>query len=448
LRIITLRNTIRKIKIVFDSSVLVSGNVSGDIHRTGLYRFSYEVLSELVKSADHKIYLFDVFQRERELKKYIQKEFNQCERIHVYGLLFRILIFPIGNLSDRLREIQLSNNANMIGIFSGLAKNGLLLFERGARYIERKFFISARIKRSFRKCDIYYSTYYPLPLEVRNNVKIKKVYTVHDMIPILHPEYFSSSFNEKLLKEVVDNIRTGDFVISVSESTKRDILNYRCDLKEEQIIVTHLAASDKFYRVEDVFKIERIKCKYKINFEKYILSVCTIEPRKNLTSLIQAFKNIIEKEPDINLNLVLIGSYGWNSGELIKEIEEINLNYQKRIILTGFVPDEDLASLYSGALMFVYPSIYEGFGLPVLEAMQCGLPVITSDKSSLPEVIGDSGILIDPTDIIALETAIWNVYKNPDLARNLREKAMQRVLRFNWQNTSRKILEIMNSIII
>lgn len=431
-------------KIIFDASVLVSGNISGNIHKTGLYRVSYEILQRLIECNNIDIYIFDVFNRERELKKYVQNDFPKCNRIKVYSILYRLLIFPLGDFADYLRNIQKSYNNPIFLIFAGLLKNCLLLIEKAAKKIESLFFINLNLKKWINKCDIYYSTYFPIPEQVRMNRNIKKVYTVHDIIPIIHPEYFSSSFNEKILIEVIDNIKTDDFVISVSESTKRDILKYRHDLIEKQIIVSHLAASDKFYKVTDFTKIEYIKNKYKINCEKYILSVCTIEPRKNLGVLIKAYKSLLENTPEFNVKLVLIGSYGWNSGQLIKDIEEINSNYQTPIILTGFIPDDDLADLYSGAFMFVYPSLYEGFGLPVLEAMQCGLPVITSNNSSLPEVVGDSGILIDPSDNIALENAIKNLYNNPDLRQSLTEKSLLRAKKFNWEKTSKTIVDTIN----
>jgi glycosyltransferase involved in cell wall biosynthesis len=430
-----------KKKIIFDVTVLVSGQVSGDIHKTGLYRFSYEVLAELIKLDYFQIFLFDIFHREREVRKYIQPLFYQCERINVYSSWYRLFIFPVGDLTDKLRSYQNSHHSLLFRRFSGFVKNILLLFEKGPRLIERKFFINSRLIKGFNSCRLYFSTYYPIPQHVRENQSIEKVYTVHDIIPILHPTYFSSSFNERILKEVIDSITREDFVISVSESTKRDILNYRKDLSGNQIIVSLLGASEKFYKVTDIHTIEQFKIKYKINCEKYILSVCTIEPRKNIAELIKAFKWLLDNIPGLDLKLVLIGSTGWSSVKLFEDIEEINSTYQSPIVLTGFVPDEDLAALYSGALMFVYPSLYEGFGLPVLEAMQCGLPVISSNVSSLPEVVGDSGLLIDPSDNVALVKAILTLYNNAGLRQAFIEKSLARAKNYSWEKATIIIAE-------
>jgi glycosyltransferase involved in cell wall biosynthesis len=437
-----------KKKIIFDATVLVSGQVSGDIYKTGLYRVSYETLIIFCQLNLYEIFLFDVYYRERELNKIVSEEFPGCIVLKVYSSWYRIFIFPVSNLIDKLRLFEQKRQRDLLRTLAWMFKNILIFLEKVAKKTDKTFFHERNLKREIAKCDLYYSTYFPIPHIIRSDTGIKKVYTIHDMIPIINPEYFSSPYNKYILKEVVDNIKSEDYVICVSESTKRDLLRYRHNLEEKKIIVSYPAASDKFYKVIDLIKIEQIKCRYKINCEKYILSVCTIEPRKNLLILIKAYKNILIKIPDFKLKLVLIGSYGWSSDQLIKDIEEVNSNYHTPIILTGFIPDQDLAVLYSGAYMFVYPSLYEGFGLPVLEAMQCGIPVITSNKSSLPEVVGDSGILFDPSDNIALENAIQNLLNNPALRQSMAEKAVRRALKFNWGKTSKTIVDTLDLAIL
>jgi glycosyltransferase involved in cell wall biosynthesis len=438
-------NIVSKGKIIYDASVLVSGNVSGNIHKTGLCRVSYELLKEIVKSDKFELYLFDIFHRERELIKYVQKEFPQCNRIRVHSLWFRLLIFPLVNLADFLRNVQESKINKAKSIIAGLLKNSLLLIEKAARKIERLFFIEKNLRDSFNQCDIYYSTYFPIPEQVRLNNDIKKVYTVHDMIPIIHPEYFSSPYNQRLVKEVVDNIGISDYVISVSESTKRDILKYRPAICSDHIIVVPLAASSVFCKETNQEKIEHVKIKNNIKCDKYILSVSTIEPRKNLMLLIKTYKELLKQNNNFDLKLVLIGSYGWNSNELMNEIKEINQTYNYPIILTGFVPDEDLSALYSGAYVFVYPSLYEGFGLPPLEAMQCGVPVIVSNTTSLPEVVGDSGILADPNSEMEFTEAITMLYSNKGVHDKLAQKSLLRASYFSWAKVSEKIIRVFES---
>ena len=435
---------ILKKKVIFDASVLVSGNVSGDIHKTGLYRVSYEILKELNKSNEIEIYLFDIFHREREIRKYVQKDFPHCKRLKVYSGWYKSLIFPIGDLADDFRNKEQKSSTKISYSTAKLFKNLFLLIERIARKIERFFFIERNLGESVNKCNLYFSLYHTIPQNVRSNPNIKKIYTVHDMIPIMNPEYFPSSFNEILLKEVLDNILVDDYVITVSEYTKGDILKYRKDLDEQHIIVSYLAASEIFNKKENISEVALIKKKYNINCEKYLLSVCTIQPRKNLGLLIDVYRSLLEENPDFGTKLVLTGSYGWNSSQLMKDIEEINQTFNNPIILTGFVSDEDLAYLYSGAYIFIFPSLYEGFGLPVLEAMQCGVPVICSNSSSLPEVLGDCGILINPFKVEELKQAIELLLNDAKLHHSLSKKSIERSLQFQWSKTSDKILNVIS----
>lgn len=230
----------KKEKIIFDASVLVSGNVSGDLYKTGLYRVSHELLKEIIKADEFEFYLFDIFFRERELIKFVQKEFPQCNRVRVYSLWYNLIIFPLGNLVDYLRNAQKSNTNKAISIIAGLLKDSLLVIEKAARKIERLFFIEKNLNKSIKQCDLYYSTYFPIPEQVRMNSDIRKVYTVHDMIPVIHPEYFESPYNQITVKNVVDNIGINDYIISFSESTRRDILKYKPDISGDHIIVVPL----------------------------------------------------------------------------------------------------------------------------------------------------------------------------------------------------------------
>lgn len=437
-----LSNTGKK-KIIFDVTVLVSANVSGNIHKTGLFRVSFEILKNLNKLKLYDIFLFDVFNRERELKRYVQKDFPDCSRIKIYSFWYRILFFPLGNFIDEVRKTEQEKNGRISKTFLWVLKNILINIERAARKTDRCFFQSRNLKREVNKCDLYYSTYFPIPDPIRMNNKLKKVYTIHDMIPVIHPEYFSSPYNQSLLKEVVDNIRLNDFVICVSESTKKDVLRYRPDLNPKQLVVALLAASEYFYPVSDKEKVNKIKVKYNISLKKsYLLSVCTLEPRKNLKTVLASFENILQEDKCRDLILVLTGSPGWGSEILADEINKLNERYNNSIILTGFVKDEELAVLYSGAFAFIYLSLYEGFGLPPLEAMQCGVPVISSNTSSLPEVVGDCGIMINPYSIVEIAKAISLLYNNLSLRNNLAQKSLKRSSDFLWSKTTETIYNV------
>jgi glycosyltransferase involved in cell wall biosynthesis len=167
-------------------------------------------------------------------------------------------------------------------------------------------------------------------------------------------------------------------------------------------------------------------------FAPYILFVGTVEPRKNLVTLVRAFAAVVKDFPHL---LVLAGARGWMSEPVFAEIERQGL--KDRVVHLGYVPAEDLPALMSGAEVFVYPSLGEGFGLPPLEAMACGVPVVCSNAPALPEVVGDAAILVPPTDVAALEEAIMHLLSDPDLKATLRQKGLQRSRQFSWHETAR-----------
>ena len=192
---------------------------------------------------------------------------------------------------------------------------------------------------------------------------------------------------------------------------------------------------------------EILREKFNIPLDKtYFLSVCTIEPRKNIDLLINAYEKLLSfrTREDIPL-LILTGIFGWKVQPLIEKINRINNCYENPIILTGFVSDEDLAILYSATSAFVYPSLYEGFGLPPLEAMQCGAPVIASNNSSIPEVVGDAGILVDAQDEKALVDALRNCL-NKEKSEEMRQRSIKRAALFSWGKTTSDIVNILNEL--
>ncbi|MCT7982337.1 glycosyltransferase [Laspinema sp. A4] len=279
----------------------------------------------------------------------------------------------------------------------------------------------------YSEVDLFHSPYYFLPVEKNQRPKI---ITIYDLIPILYPEFFQNCENHSL-KQILSQLSPQDWAICISNHTKNDLCKYAL-IPPERVFVTHLAADqDIFYPCLDGTKVSETLKKYSIPQENYILSLSTLEPRKNIEGVIQAFAKLLREQNIEQLNLVLVGSKGWDFNTIFTEIENHKW-IQKRIFVTGYVADEDLAALYSGALVFVYPSFYEGFGLPPLEAMQCGVPVITSNTSSLPEVVGDAGIMMDPTDIEGLSQAILTLYNQPDLRQAMSFKSLEQAKKFSW----------------
>lgn len=284
------------------------------------------------------------------------------------------------------------------------------------------------------RADIIHSTYYPLPQDVGGSKRMQRFITIYDMIPVLLPEYFEPQTIKNFMN-IIRSIRPDDWVIAISQSTKNDFCE-QMRFDPARVFVTPLAASELFYRCDDSKKNAEVRRKYRIPDGPYALSLCTLEPRKNIDHTIRCFVRTVREQRIPDLSLVLVGTKGWDFDRIFAEIMS-DPETQERIIVTGYVPDEDLASLYSAAMVFVYPTLYEGFGLPPLEAMQCGVPVITSNTSSLPEVVGNAGFMVAPTDEDALCQAFWDIYRNSALRANMAGHSLARARHFSWEQCSR-----------
>lgn len=285
-----------------------------------------------------------------------------------------------------------------------------------------------------KKIDIYHVPQNGIGLNT--NITCKKIVTIHDLIPYIMPETVGRGYLLKFLKEMPYIIDKSQGILTVSEFSKKDILRF-FPIDESKIFVTPLAADSKYKPLHKDSCKSILKDKYNIN-KKFILYLGGFSERKNVHSLITAFSNIYY---DLNeeYNLVIVGSYKDDSQYLIKLRDKLNMT--DKIIFTGFAPDEDLPIFYNGCEVFVYPSLYEGFGLPPLEAMNCKTPVITSNLTSIPEVVGDSGILINPHNIIELESSIVEILNDDSLKDYYGKKGFERAQNFSWQNTAKKTLQ-------
>ncbi|MDT4954145.1 MAG: hypothetical protein QOJ02_2283 [Acidobacteriota bacterium] len=260
------------------------------------------------------------------------------------------------------------------------------------------------------------------------------VATIHDLSFEHLPQTFKRRSRMQLRLTVRRTARAASRILVPSEHTRRDIIEtYK--VRAERVSVTKLAAPDHFAPVEDEREVRRVRELYKIRGD-YILAVGSIQPRKNLTRLISAYSALRRARPHANLpQLALVGKRAWLYDETLRAIEESGI--KDLTVLTGYVSESDLPALYTGALCFVYPSYFEGFGLPPLEAMQCGAPVIAGNKTSLPEVVGDAGLLVDPFDEDALAQALARLIDDSDLRARLRLKGLERARNFSWRETAR-----------
>lgn len=282
------------------------------------------------------------------------------------------------------------------------------------------------------EAQIYHSPFYAIPPDIQANEAITCFLTVYDLIPILRPDLFSDG-EPQAIRQLIDSIDPTMWILCISEATRTDLLEYRRDLDPDKVVATPLAASSAFRPIRDDGILAATRRRYEIPETPYFLSLCTLEPRKNLDFAIRAFRRFLETTGE-DVNLVLAGTLGWKYQDIFAELTK-DPELKRRVFVTGFVEDDDLPALYSGALAFVYPSLYEGFGLPPLEAMRCRVPVITSNTSSLPEVVGDAGILIDPNDLDGLSHALERVSEDIELREDLGRRALLRSKEFSWERT-------------
>lgn len=288
--------------------------------------------------------------------------------------------------------------------------------------------------------DIFHSTYLQLPS--RNLIgSLPRILTIYDLIPVTEPGFVVPSLSARFHGILNSIDQSCDWIICISEYTKNEFCQYT-NMSEERVFVAPLAAAEHFHPVNNFQNTHQTLCKYKIPGD-YFLSLAAPQPRKNLVHLIRCFFRLLAEHPAININLVLVGAkdLGWLNQE-IYDIATKSSRFSSRVIFTGYVPDEDLSQVYSGARAFIFPSLYEGFGLPVLEAMQCGVPVITSNTTSLPEVVGNAGILVDPMDEDALCQAMLNLIRDSSLCKELSKKSLERSKEFSWSKCASDIIDI------
>lgn len=271
------------------------------------------------------------------------------------------------------------------------------------------------------------------PLAVRN-----QVVTIHDVVTIDRPEWLNPTFArwyQWLLPKLMRRVK---FVITISEFTKERILE-TAKIPDEKVFVIHNGVDARFSPQSDEavdLAIERVR----LPSRNYILCLGSLEPRKNLNRLLSAWAQV-EREIDSDIWLVVAGAKGKSS--IFKDANLTSQLIPQRVHFTGFVEDMYIPALYSGALAFVYPSVYEGFGLPPLEAMACGTPVITGNLTALPEVVGDAAVLVNPYDTDEMACQIKRVIEDSSFREDLRLKGLGRASQFSWDITAKQTWEVL-----
>ena len=267
------------------------------------------------------------------------------------------------------------------------------------------------------------------------------VVSVHDIIYTLMPEAFSPRDRLILSSLVPFSMRRAAKVLTLSESSRQDILA-RYKLSPDKVVAIHLAPAEHFGPAPAA-DVERTRQKYDTS-QSFILAVGNLQKRKNLVRLIEAFVQAKQKHKLLH-KLVLVGQQHWGYQDILASVQEKDMVAQ--VVFTGYVPDEDMPALYSAADLFVYPSLYEGFGLPVLKAMASGVPVVASDTTSLPEVVGDAGVLVNPYDINELRDGMLQVLDNQEMRKKFSEEGLERAKHFPWEQCAQKTVAVYEKVV-
>lgn len=266
----------------------------------------------------------------------------------------------------------------------------------------------------------------------------KKVVTVHDMVYKAFPETVRGRTRFMLETGLKKSMKRADIIVTDSEFSKREIIRYFPEYNGKIRVVPCGVDCERFRPCENPEIIDNVKKSLDIDGE-YFLYVGTIEPRKNLVRLIRAY-NVFARHVKNPPKLVLAGAKGWLYDDIFELVKKLKL--EKQVIFTKYVPSENMTPLICGAVAFVFPSLYEGFGMPPLEAMACGVPVLTTGEASLPEVVGDCAVVCDAYSVKSIAEGMYRLYRNPDLRKDLSRRGLERSKMFTWENSAKKLYEV------
>ena len=288
--------------------------------------------------------------------------------------------------------------------------------------------------------DIVHSTTFCAPRFHRRRRRL--VVTIYDLSFVTHPESHLPANVEHCLRGTKLAIDRADALIAISESARRELID-TMGAPPERIVVTPLASDPHLRRVSDPERLAAVRRRYELP-ERFILFLGAMEPRKNLLRLIEAFAAL---SPALRRETVLVvaGAQGWLNDSVRERVGQLGLAGSVRF--PGYIAGDDVAAVYSLATVFAYPSLWEGFGLPVLEAMACGTPVLTSDVSSLPEVAGDAALFVPPTDVEAIADGLTRLLGDAELRADLCERGLRRAAAFSWERCARETLAVYTSVV-
>jgi glycosyltransferase involved in cell wall biosynthesis len=351
---------------------------------------------------------------------------------YIYQMLFSLLAsgtdqFQIYS-SHGVAPVEWSSRRNVDLKEIPFRKEQLIL-----RNLYELFFFGAAFSRD--NLSLFWSPDTKLPLFLPSNIPY--VVTVHDLAIFREPETYKVSrvvYWRKLFKHAV---QSSACIVAISQTTKNDLMELM-RIPPEKIRVIYNGVNPRFRPLDDRDYLARVARQYRLP-KQFLLFVGLFSPRKNIAGILQAYA-ILKKKHQIIHQLVMVGERGWLYRADLELVQRLGL--ESDVVFPGFVEDEDLPAVYNLADVFIFPSLYEGFGLPVLEAMACGTPVVTSDLSALPEVVGDAGVLIDPRNPEEIASGVYRLLSNSKLASGLARAGLERSSHFTWTNAARELMAV------
>jgi glycosyltransferase involved in cell wall biosynthesis len=357
-----------------------------------------------------------------------------ARKLHDFGIgtYIRNLLRHLARIDHDTEYVLLCGEAD-IGVAAQLGPNFRAVLEPSPNYsIREQIHVPWVLRRE--RPDLYHAPHYVLPAAVSCN----SVVTIHDCIHLMFPQYLPNRVAHAYARaQMWTAAHRSDCILTVSDASKRDILHL-FNIPPEKIVVVYNAIDSHFSVTPPADAVARVRERYQLN-HRFVLYVGNIKPHKNLVRLIEAFNELRAGDLE-DLKLLIIGDEISKLPALRLAVHRHKLH--KHVRFLGYVPDDQLAVLYRLASVFVFPSLYEGFGLPPLEAMASGTPVVTSNVSSLPEVVGDAAMLVDPHDVDSIVGGLRTVLTDPARAEEMRRKGFERAHEFSWERSVARTLEV------
>jgi glycosyltransferase involved in cell wall biosynthesis len=359
-------------------------------------------------------------------------------KLHDFGIgtYIRNLLRQLARLDHDSEYVLLCHEPDL-GVAAQLGANFRAVLEPSPNYsIREQIHVPWVLHRE--RPDVFHAPHYVLPPAAQ----CRSVVTIHDCIHLMFPQYLPNRAAYLYARGMMwTAVRRSHRILTVSEASKRDIIHF-FNVPPEKIVVVYNAIDERFSVAPAAEDIERVRERYQLS-HKFVLYAGNIKPHKNLVRVIEAFDTLRQRGFD-DLKLLIIGDEISKVPALRRAVHTHKLH--KHVRFLGYLPDETLAILYRLAAVFVFPSLYEGFGLPPLEAMASGTPVVTSNVSSLPEVAGGAAVLVDPYDVAAIVSGIERVLTDPELAAELRTRGIARAREFSWERSVARTHELYQEI--